>query len=31
MTLPKDARKITDEEAAEMRKKRMGAMGWGNR
>ncbi len=31
MTLPKDARKVTDEEAAEMRKKRMGAMGWGNR
>ena len=31
MMLPKDARKVTDDEAAEMRKKRMGAMGWGNR
>ena len=31
MTLPKDARKVTDDEAAEMRKKRMAGMGWGNR
>ena len=31
MALPKDARKVTDEEAAEMRKKRMSTMNWGGR